>query len=102
MEQARREHTVRRRRRFVGRPGGGNEVVVVEDARPRAAPMADSMDLLRRWIAKHLPQPLALDNAVRPRPWCGCGGRGKVERAFSWLEENVVFGGRRQRRRRHP
>jgi len=102
MEHAKRKETTGRRPRFVGQPQAGNEVVVVvEDTRPDAPLMVDSLDVLQRWFAEYWPRPVELDNSAGyPLPLTP-GGRGKVERALSWLEQPVVFGPRRRPPMRH-
>jgi hypothetical protein len=66
--------------------------MVVEDR-------ADSLDTFRRLVARWWPGSLVLDNTVCRRPRPDWSGRGKVERAFRWLEAEVMFG---QRRRMRP
>ncbi len=100
MEQAKRKDTARRWPRFVGRPGDGSDVTVVEaveDAWSHGSSLADSVDILQRRIATYPPQHLALDNAACLRPPIAAGGRGTIERVYSRLEEEVVFGPRRRR-----
>jgi hypothetical protein len=84
MQRARHRTPVGCRQRQIGRARDGTDPIAADEALPHASSMADRLD----------------NAAACPRPPLAPGSRGKVERAFSWLAEELVFGPRRLRHRR--